>query len=354
MVAQLVSFVRKPSILFIPLGITIFCLSAFFLSTPIFGASEKDGIVWVKNYEDAVNQARASSKPLLLFFTGSDWCDWCLKLEQDTFHSNDFIKKGAESFIFVKLDFPLYTPLDPQIGAQNRQLQKKFEIRTFPTIVILEPHQLQPIGNTGYRSGGGKAFADYLTKFVNDYNLYKNKMQDLDNQKISSTELKALYEKAKELDFANDANRIVKKGLDSDKPLYFMIERYRFLAEEGLIHDEEAITLRQQLLNLDPQNLSNTHYQVAVIDFETYSAEMDKEHYSPDLAVAPLVAYVEKFGNQDKDNLWRLQMIISQVFLDKNRYEESLKFAKASHFAAPASVKPDIAIAIKNIQNQMH
>lgn len=326
-----------------------FCVGA----APGFAASERGTVSWQKNYEEAVNQARVSSKPLLLFFTGSDWCDWCLKFEEDTFSSNDFAKKAGDNFVYVKLDFPLYTPLDPQIGAQNRQLQKKFDVRSFPTVIILEPQLLQPIAMTGYRAGGGKSYADHLAKFVNEYTGYKGKMQALDTQTFSGQELKTLYEKAKELGFSTDAMRIVKKGLLSDAPLYFMTERYRFLAEEGQIHEEEAVTLRQQLLSLDSNNLAKTHYQIAVIDFEAYSGEMDKEHYSPDLAVAPLVAYVEKFGNQDKDNLWRLQMIISQVFLDKNRYEESLKFAKSSQLAAPTSVKGDIAIAIKNIQSQM-
>ncbi|MCE5318679.1 MAG: thioredoxin family protein [Parachlamydia sp.] len=34
-------------------------------------------IPWMTNYEEAVTKSKSSSKPLLMFFTGSDWCGWC-------------------------------------------------------------------------------------------------------------------------------------------------------------------------------------------------------------------------------------------------------------------------------------
>jgi len=313
--------------------------------------SRETKIQWQTNYEKAVDLSKSSSKPIVLFFTGSDWCGWCSKLEEEVFNTSEFAEDAGNKFVFLKLDYPMYKHLDPQQVAQNKELQKKYDVRNFPTIILLDSKQ-QLIGTSGYRPGGGKQYASYLLKLVSDYSSYRQKMQGLDKQNLSGNDLKQLFEKANELSLDNDAIRIVKVGMQSDQKKYFLIERYRFLATEGRVHDIEATALRQQLLKLDPQNKDSIPYQLAVIDFEAFYEDMDKESYSPDHAVAPLVDYIEKFGVYDKNNLWRLQMIISQVFLDKNNIDRALKYAQSSYESAPSSVQPEIATAIKNIQSR--
>lgn len=309
---------------------------------------------WLTNYEEAVNQSKATSKPIILFFTGSDWCGWCNRLEEEAFDTVAFQESAGDKFIFLKLDYPLYKSLDARTTAQNKQLQKKYDIRSYPTLVILDSDQ-QPIGTTGYKPGGGKTYASHVLKMVNDYTAYKQQMRsvDKDKQKFSGADLKKLYEKSKELNLGNDTNKIIKAGMTSDYAHYFQVERYRALAEEGLIHDKEAITLRHKILAEDPTNAEHTHYDVAVIDFEAYSEQLNRDNYTPHLAVAPLVDYIKKFGNQDNENTWRLEMIISQVYLDKNRLEDALEHAQSSHENAPLKVQPDIATAIKNIESKL-
>lgn len=305
-------------------------------------------ITWMNNYEEAVNKSKTSSLPLLMFFTGSDWCGWCNKLDKEVLETADFAQAAGDKFVFLKLDFPLYTPTDPKVTAQNKQLQKKYDVRGFPTIIVLDGQSLQSMGTAGYRAGGPKAYAAYLLKIVSDYGSYKQKTQQV--EKLSGAELKRLYEKSKELDIYSDTNRIVKVGLNSDEKLFFQLERYRFLVEEGSLHDPEAAALRQQLLAADPKNEHKVHYQIAVIDFESFSADIDKEGFSPDTLVSPLISYIEQFGVDDPENLWRLEMIVSQVYLDHNKIPQAIKYAQSSHDAAPNSVQPEIAKAIRNIQ----
>lgn len=315
--------------------------------------ARKSKVVWLTNYEDAVNQSRTASKPIILFFTGSDWCGWCNRLEEEVLDTDDFAEASADKFIFVKLDFPLYSNQDSRLSAQNKSLQKKYDIRSFPTIVILDSDQQKQIGVTGYRPGGGKQYAAHLFKMVSDYSGYKQKAMSLDKQKLSGMELKKLYEKSKELNLDNDTAQIMRLGLKSDQESYFLIERYRFLAEEGQIHSKEASSIKRRIHELDPKNENQTQYQVAVIEFESNCEEMEKDHYACEKAVLPLLDYIERFGADDKDNMWRLHMIISQVFLDKNKLGEALKHAKASYETAPSTVQPEIATAIKNIQSQI-
>ena len=80
---------------------------------------------------------------------------------------------------------------------------------------------------------------------------------------------------------------------------------------------------------------------------------MEKEQLSPECVVAPLVHYIEQFGHQDTDNVWRLQMLISQVYLDSNKLDAALQYAQESFKSAPVSVKPEIGLAIDNIQAQL-
>jgi protein disulfide-isomerase len=322
-------------------------------SVPQLDAAENQtGVSWLTSYEQAVGQAKSSSKPILVFFTGSDWCGWCNRLEDEVFNTPEFAQLSKDKFIFVRLDFPLYKALSPQISAQNKQLKSRFDIRSFPTVIILDPQE-QQIGTTGYRAGGGRQYSTHLDKIIGNYSNYKQKIQTLEQQKLGGEELKKLYHKSKELDLENDAYHIVQLGMESDEKNFFLTEYYRLLVDDGHIHSQEALQVKQKLLALAPKNEGLVHYNIAVIEFEAFSEEMQRDHFSSDLAVAPLVQYIQKFGAQDKDNLWRLEMIISQVYLEKNRLSDALKHAKAAHSAAPATVQTEIASAIASINSQL-
>jgi protein disulfide-isomerase len=333
----------------------IMCCSLIAFSCRLAAENQVAGpatVKWLTNYEEAVQQSKAASKPLVLFFTGKDWCGWCNKLDEEAFETKEFAEAAGNKFIFVMLDFPLYSAQDPKIKAQNKELQQKFDVRSFPTVIVVDPKQNQQIGVTGYRPGGGKAFADYLLKIVNDYSGYKQKIGMIDQH--SGKELKGLYEKAKQLGLVSDTAKIVKKGMDSSESMYFMTERYRYLADEGQIHSKEAVALKKQLLNADPLNEKQIHYHVAVIDFEALSGETDNENQAIEITVSPLTSYIEKFGSKDKANLWRLQLLISQVYLDKNEMIPALKYVQQSYEAAPSCVQPELSRAVQNIRSQIH
>lgn len=335
--------------------LTFFCsllMGAIFTLNSIEGA-QSSHINWMTNYDEAVKLSKSTSKPLVLFFTGSDWCGWCQKLEQESLDTPEFAQEAGDKFIFMKLDFPVNTTLPSQLATQNKQLQKKFNISGFPTLVILDSKQQTQIGKTGYRPGGGRAFAHHLQKIVSDFSGYQQKVQSMGQQKLSSAELKKLYETAQVFGYEEDADQILKQGMSSEDSQFFMLERYRTLGKEGNLAASEAATLKQQLINSDPNNENMIQYQMALIEFESYNEPAEKEKRNPEIAVASLIAYINKFGATDKENLWRLQMIISQVYFDQNNLSESLKFAESSYISAPPSAKAEISTAIKSIQSQL-
>lgn len=142
---------------FIALFLSFFVLSCF----NVDALTSQSRINWTTNYQDALSQAKATSKPVVLFFTGSDWCSWCKKLESEALNTDEFAQVAGDKFIFVLLDFPS----NGQYPQQNSQLQSQFGITGFPTLVIVDGNG-HKIGQTGYQPGGGRAYAEHLLKFA--------------------------------------------------------------------------------------------------------------------------------------------------------------------------------------------
>lgn len=309
-------------------------------------------INWLTNFEQAVEQSRNQGKPIFLFFTGSDWCGWCHKLQNEVLNTPEFSEKVGDKFVFVLLDFPMKVPQDPNIAKQNKELQSRFAVKGYPAVIILDERQ-NAIETTGYRPGGGRAYADYILQKVKDSKAYQQKVSKLGKEEISAKELVSLYGKAHELCRFDDANRILNSGIRCEDNLFFLLERYRQLAKNGQIHQTEASILKQKLFGKDPENQKMAHYEMAVIDFEAYSREMGQDHYTSEMAIIPLLAYIEKFGTKDPANLWKLHMMISQVFLDENNYEQALQFAKNAHDTAPTTQQFDILALINQIEHEL-
>jgi protein disulfide-isomerase len=129
------------------------------------GASSNPHIEWLTNYDEAVKQSKATSKPIVLFFTGSDWCTWCNKLEIEILDTPEFIKVASDKFIFVKLDFPMNKAQAPAIAEQNQKLQAKYEVRGYPTLILIDQNG-EIMGTTGYRAIGGERFAFHMIQMA--------------------------------------------------------------------------------------------------------------------------------------------------------------------------------------------
>lgn len=117
---------------------------------------------WETNYNAALEQAAKQNKMVLLDFTGSDWCGWCIKLQKDTFSKPEFQKFAAESLVLVELDFPRGKEQSEDLKKQNEQLAEKFGIQGFPTLVLLNPQGKEAARNVGYLQGGPEAFIKWV------------------------------------------------------------------------------------------------------------------------------------------------------------------------------------------------
>ena len=113
------------------LGILLLVLAAPALSAPQEG-------LWQTDFEAAKSKAKAEKKLLLVDFTGSDWCGWCIKLKGEVFDKESFKTAAPKQFVLVELDFPQQKKLSDELKKQNAELQKRYKVLGFPTILVLD------------------------------------------------------------------------------------------------------------------------------------------------------------------------------------------------------------------------
>lgn len=108
---------------------------------------------WNTSYLTAVRLARQSRKPILTWFTGSDWCTWCKRLEAEVFDTTQFKQWARKNVVLLLLDFPRRKSQSDEIKRQNENLLKKYRVQGFPTVLFITS-QAEELGRTGYLSGG--------------------------------------------------------------------------------------------------------------------------------------------------------------------------------------------------------
>jgi len=117
---------------------------------------------WMTDYAAAVAQAKREHKKILLDFTGSDWCSWCMKLDHDVYQTPEFAEYSAMDLVLVKVDFPQRTALSAKVEQQNSALQAKYGVQGFPTTILLDANEKILVTLDGYVPGGPKFFIAQL------------------------------------------------------------------------------------------------------------------------------------------------------------------------------------------------
>jgi len=132
--------------------------------TPI-AATSAAKTEWLTDFRAAQERARAENKPLLVDFTGSDWCPPCMLLEKQVFSQSEFADYAARNLVVVKIDFPRRKPLPQEQQAANNELAQRFGIQGFPTILVMSPDG-KVKGQLGYMFGGPGKFIAKLEEIA--------------------------------------------------------------------------------------------------------------------------------------------------------------------------------------------
>jgi thioredoxin-related protein len=137
-------------------------LCAGFIVLASTGAVAAEG--WGTDYKAALAQAAEQKRPILVDFTGSDWCGWCIKLDKETFSQPAFKEYADTNLVLLEADFPNSKNLSDELKKQNEELQKKFGVEGFPTLVLLDSSGKEIARQVGYLEGGPAALIDWVKK----------------------------------------------------------------------------------------------------------------------------------------------------------------------------------------------
>jgi len=159
--------------------------AAFVMIAPIAAAE------WPSDYAAACKQATTEGKDLLIDFTGSDWCTWCIKLEKEVFEQASFGEGVKERYMLVALDYPRdKSLLSEAVVKQNEALLKKYPIKGYPSILLCDAAG-RPYAITGYQPGGPEAYLKHMEELQS--------RKSLRDKGVADAETKSGVEKAKQL-----------------------------------------------------------------------------------------------------------------------------------------------------------
>jgi thiol-disulfide isomerase/thioredoxin len=135
------------------------------LAAALAGAIALAGEGWQTDWQAAKDAAAKDGRDILVDFTGSDWCGWCIRLDKEVFSQEAFTTYAAASLVLMEVDFPRKKELPPELKAQNQALQEQFGVTGFPSLFLTDA-QGCPFGRTGYKAGGADAYVAHLKELV--------------------------------------------------------------------------------------------------------------------------------------------------------------------------------------------
>ena len=123
---------------------------------------------WLTHMDLAAKKASKEGKHLLLDFSGSDWCGWCIRLDKEVFQKENWKEYASEHLIQVLVDFPQdKSKQSKALQAQNEALAKQYKVKGFPTVIILSPEG-RLVGRTGYQRGGATAYIKHIKSLISN------------------------------------------------------------------------------------------------------------------------------------------------------------------------------------------
>lgn len=128
--------------------------------------ARSESAAWRTGFPEARAEAKESGKVLLLDFTGSDWCSWCIHLHKEVFDKQEFLAAAPEKFVLVELDYPKDNSKFPKsLVKQNETLLKRYPVTGYPTVLLCDS-DARPFAATGYQEGGVTKYLAHLDELA--------------------------------------------------------------------------------------------------------------------------------------------------------------------------------------------
>lgn len=155
---------------------------------------------WTDDLDAAKKQAAEEGKLLLVNFSGSDWCGWCIRLDNEVFSKKEFLDGAKDKFVLVFIDSPRdKNRLSEKGKARNKKLVDEYGVRGFPTVMILDEAG-KPIAQTGYVRGGAKKYLQHLDELLEEQKTMMALEKEIRDLEVGSeARAKKIHEVMKEM-----------------------------------------------------------------------------------------------------------------------------------------------------------
>ena len=156
-------------------------LIAFYLN----GFTQQKPLEWHTDVNKAINISVESGKPLFLFFTGSDWCGWCIRLQKEVFVKPEFAIWANKNVVLLELDFNRAFQERIKLSQNGKvkltenesqiiELSRSLQVRGYPTIWFVSAMvkdgkeiSLTQLGYQPYMRGGPSVWIPAANKIIN-------------------------------------------------------------------------------------------------------------------------------------------------------------------------------------------
>ena len=262
-----------------------------------------------------------SKRDLLIDFTGSDWCSWCIKLNKEVFSQDPFKAGVKDKFVLVELDYPQNrSKLSAETLKQNEQLKKKYPVEGFPTILLTDAEGM-PFTTTGYQAGGPEAYVKHL--------------DELRAKKVARDESFATAAKA--------------SGVEKAKALVAALNAMGL--EEPMISNFYGDVV-EQIKTADPKDETGFAKAAAVkVRLAAFQGELQGCAQKGDHDGAlTLVDKILKEGGFSKDDTQQIMITRAMIFAQQKKSDEALKALDEAKAFAPDS---QLATGIDGIKTRI-
>ena len=161
----------------------LFAFLCFFSLQDIYAQAfvNDQGLEWQTDLLKANELSQKNGKPIFAFFTGSDWCGWCIKLQKNVFEKQGFVQWAKKNVVLLELDYPRRKQQPQELMQQNAGLQQTFGVQGYPTVWIFtmakdsvtNKYNITPLGTLGYpQAAPGNEEKEFLN---NANNILSNK-----------------------------------------------------------------------------------------------------------------------------------------------------------------------------------
>ncbi len=131
------------------------------------GASAKRRADWHQELDDALAESKTTGLPVLMLFTGSDWCPPCMALEKNVFGKSAFQTFADEKIVLMKVDKQRRRPPGKRLAEKQDGWMRQYGVSGYPTLLLLDGDG-KLLQKFGYGNQKEDAFIAHVDRMLKD------------------------------------------------------------------------------------------------------------------------------------------------------------------------------------------